>query len=88
MYKHAYRLAIIYFCLIAKIDMGSENSSLDTQARAKKLAAEIGAYHLDVRIDTITAVCAYYKYACENVRVMRVLRVPLFVCKQRTRYCL
>ncbi len=33
--------------------MGTENSSKATRARAKHLAGEIGAYHLDVDIDTI-----------------------------------
>ena len=31
--------------------MGSENSSEETKARAKKLAAQIGAYHLSIAID-------------------------------------
>jgi len=35
--------------------MGTKNSSKETRDRAKKLAEEIGAYHLDVSIDTIVA---------------------------------
>jgi NAD+ synthase (glutamine-hydrolysing) len=31
--------------------MGSENSSEETRSRAKRLAAQIGAYHLSVAID-------------------------------------
>lgn len=33
--------------------MGSENSSTATRARARRLAEEIGAYHLDVDIDRV-----------------------------------
>lgn len=35
--------------------MGTENSSKDTRERAKLLAAEIGAYHLDIDIDTVVS---------------------------------
>jgi len=35
--------------------MGSENSSKETRSRAKNLAAEIGAHHIEVPIDTLTA---------------------------------
>lgn len=35
--------------------MGTENSSKETRARAKKLAEQIGAYHLNVDIDTAVA---------------------------------
>ena len=33
--------------------MGTENSGPDTQSRAKELAARIGCYHLDIKIDSI-----------------------------------
>ena len=33
--------------------MGTSNSSKDTRARAKSLAQQIGAYHLDVNIDSV-----------------------------------
>jgi NAD+ synthase (glutamine-hydrolysing) len=33
--------------------MGSKNSSEDTRKRAENLAKEIGAYHLELRIDTV-----------------------------------
>ncbi|KAH9718269.1 glutamine-dependent NAD(+) synthetase [Citrus sinensis] len=35
--------------------MGSENSSQETRMRAKKLADEIGSWHLDVSIDTVVS---------------------------------
>lgn len=35
--------------------MGTENSSKETRVRAKRLAEEIGAYHLDVDIDRIVS---------------------------------
>lgn len=34
--------------------MGSKNSSSDTRKRAKELASAIGAYHVNVDIDTVT----------------------------------
>jgi NAD+ synthase (glutamine-hydrolysing) len=37
--------------LLVTCYMGSENSSEETKARAKKLAAQIGAYHLAIGID-------------------------------------
>ena len=33
--------------------MGTENSSAETRERAKRLADEIGAYHLSIRIDSV-----------------------------------
>lgn len=33
--------------------MGTENSSSETRARAKALANDIGAYHIDLNIDTV-----------------------------------
>lgn len=33
--------------------MGTNNSSRDTRERAKALADDIGAYHLDIRIDIV-----------------------------------
>jgi NAD+ synthase (glutamine-hydrolysing) len=35
--------------------MGTENSSGETQSRAKELAKHIGSYHLDIKIDTIVS---------------------------------
>jgi len=35
--------------------MGSQNSSKETRERAKKIAEQIGAYHLNVDIDTVVA---------------------------------
>lgn len=35
--------------------MGTKNSSRETRRRAKTLAAEVGAYHLDVRIDRVVS---------------------------------
>ncbi|GAB5360407.1 hypothetical protein AAMO2058_000625300 [Amorphochlora amoebiformis] len=35
--------------------MGTKNSSKETRERAKKLAGEIGAYHLDISIDTLVS---------------------------------
>ena len=35
--------------------MGTENSSAETRQRAATLAAEIGAHHLDLNIDTLVA---------------------------------
>ncbi|EHA8589002.1 putative Glutamine-dependent NAD(+) synthetase [Cocos nucifera] len=35
--------------------MGTENSSEDTRSRAKKLADEIGSWHLDVPIDSVVS---------------------------------
>ncbi|MCP5097787.1 MAG: NAD(+) synthase [Chloroflexi bacterium] len=33
--------------------MGTENSSKETRKRAQKLAAQVGAYHLNINIDTV-----------------------------------
>ncbi|CAH2355498.1 glutamine-dependent NAD(+) synthetase [[Candida] railenensis] len=35
--------------------MGTENSSFDTRDRAKKLAKEIGSYHIDMNMDTLVS---------------------------------
>jgi NAD+ synthase (glutamine-hydrolysing) len=35
--------------------MGTSNSSAETRDRAKRLAAEVGSYHLDVNIDTMVS---------------------------------
>eukprot|EP00095_Tigriopus_kingsejongensis_P002439 snap_masked-scaffold380_size190731-processed-gene-0.11 protein:Tk02439 transcript:snap_masked-scaffold380_size190731-processed-gene-0.11-mRNA-1 annotation:"glutamine-dependent nad(+) synthetase" len=41
--------------------MGSENSSGETQVRAKNLAGQIGSYHLNISIDTaVTALVAIF----------------------------
>lgn len=41
--------------LFQTVYLGSENSSAATRSRSSALAAEIGASHLDVRIDTVVA---------------------------------
>ena len=43
--------------------MGSKNSSSDTRKRAKDLAHDIGAYHVDIDIDTITTAITNVFYA-------------------------
>ena len=44
--------------------MGTENSSEDTKARAKKLASQIGSYHLSIVIDTaVKAVLGIFSVA-------------------------
>lgn len=35
--------------------MGTENSSRETRARAKQLASDIGAYHVDLNMDTLVS---------------------------------
>eukprot|EP00249_Psilotum_nudum_P015514 c25368_g1_i1 orf=97-2295(+) len=39
--------------------MGSENSSEDTRSRAERLAKQIGASHLDIKIDSVVSVLIY-----------------------------
>ncbi|GJN41096.1 hypothetical protein PR202_gn00423 [Eleusine coracana subsp. coracana] len=41
--------------LFYTVYMGTENSSEDTRSRAKRLAEEIGSFHLDVPIDSIVS---------------------------------
>ncbi|CAI5995098.1 unnamed protein product [Closterium sp. NIES-64] len=41
--------------ILNTIYMGTENSSQATRSRAKKLASEIGAWHLDTSIDSVVA---------------------------------
>lgn len=41
---------LLYTCYL-----GTENSSRDTQKRAKQLAAQIGAYHLDINMDALVS---------------------------------
>jgi NAD+ synthase (glutamine-hydrolysing) len=41
--------------LLTTVYMGTENSSEETRARAATLAAEVGADHLDVKIDLVVA---------------------------------
>lgn len=36
--------------------MGTENSSKETRERAKNLAKDIGAYHVDLNMDTVVKV--------------------------------
>ena len=41
--------------------MGTENSSVETRERAKKLGEALGSYHLDLNMDTlVTAVRALF----------------------------
>ena len=48
--------------LFQTVYLGSENSSAATRSRSSALAAEIGASHLDVRIDTVVAaVVAFFR---------------------------
>ena len=48
--------------------MGTENSSEDTKARAKKLSAQIGSYHLSIVIDTaVKAVLGIFSMATGQV---------------------
>jgi NAD+ synthase (glutamine-hydrolysing) len=43
--------------------MGTENSGPETRKRAKDLAEAIGAYHLDINIDTaVTAVKGIFSF--------------------------
>jgi len=43
--------------------MGTENSSTDTRSRAKELAQEIGAYHVDLNMDKlVTAVMELFAF--------------------------
>ncbi|KAL1999312.1 hypothetical protein VTN02DRAFT_4707 [Thermoascus thermophilus] len=42
-------------CLFHTAFMGSQHSSAETRGRAKALAADIGAYHLDMNIDTVVS---------------------------------
>jgi NAD+ synthase (glutamine-hydrolysing) len=35
--------------------MGTENSSIETKDRAKRLASRIGSFHLDINIDSIVS---------------------------------
>ena len=51
--------------------MGTENSSKETRARAKSLAKEVGAYHLDLNIDTVVD-------ALTNLFIRIVERRPKF----------
>jgi NAD+ synthase (glutamine-hydrolysing) len=39
--------------LLTTVYMGTVNSSTETRDRSSRLSAEIGAYHLDVKIDTV-----------------------------------
>lgn len=41
--------------LFHTVYMGTANSSGDTRARSKALAAQVGGYHLDINIDTLVA---------------------------------
>ncbi|KAI4262615.1 MAG: hypothetical protein L6R42_002208 [Xanthoria sp. 1 TBL-2021] len=46
--------------------MGSKNSSSDTRNRAKDLAHDIGAYHVDIDIDTVTTAIVNVFFSWSN----------------------
>ncbi|KAI4260999.1 MAG: hypothetical protein L6R42_003795 [Xanthoria sp. 1 TBL-2021] len=46
--------------------MGSKNSSSDTRNRAKDLARDIGAYHVDIDIDTVTTAIVNVFFSWSN----------------------
>jgi len=46
--------------------MGSKNSSSDTRKRAKDLARDIGAYHVNIDIDSVTTAIVNVFYAWSN----------------------
>ncbi|KAL8731372.1 MAG: hypothetical protein Q9166_003464 [cf. Caloplaca sp. 2 TL-2023] len=46
--------------------MGSKNSSSDTRKRAKDLARDIGAYHVNIDIDTVTTAIVNVFYGWSN----------------------
>ena len=46
--------------------MGSKNSSSDTRQRARELAHDIGAYHVNIDIDTVTTAIVNVFYAWSN----------------------
>lgn len=46
--------------------MGSKNSSPDTRNRAKDLARDIGAYHVNIDIDKITDAIISVFYSWSN----------------------
>ncbi|CAN6650450.1 hypothetical protein TRVA0_024S01398 [Trichomonascus vanleenenianus] len=53
--------------------MGTENSSKETRARAKALAHDIGAYHIDMNIDTVvTAVRSLFALVTGKTPQFRV----------------
>ena len=49
---------LLYTCYI-----GTENSSRETRKRAKQLAAQIGAHHLDINMDGLVNAPAITLYA-------------------------
>ncbi|CAL8582245.1 glutamine-dependent NAD(+) synthetase [Xanthoria parietina] len=46
--------------------MGSKNSSSDTRRRAKDLARDLGAYHVDIDIDTVTTAIVNVFFSWSN----------------------
>ena len=46
--------------------MGSKNSSADTRQRARELAHDIGAYHINIDIDTVTTAIVNIFHAWSN----------------------
>lgn len=53
--------------------MGTENSSKETRARAKKLALEIGSYHIDMNMDTlVTAVVNVFQVATGHTPIFKI----------------
>lgn len=53
--------------------MGTENSSKETRQRAKELAEVIGAYHVDLNMDTVVkAVSDLFSFVTNKVPKFRV----------------
>lgn len=44
--------------VLTTVYMGTENSSVETRARSAALAAQVGSYHLDVKIDMVVTAMA------------------------------
>jgi NAD+ synthase (glutamine-hydrolysing) len=63
--------------MLHTVYMGTENSSSQTRARAKALAEEIGCYHTDLNVDSITS-------AIINVFQIATGRRPMFACNGGT----
>lgn len=55
--EYSFRLTLLtcFSCIFHTAFMGSQHSSAETRGRAKALAADIGAYHIDMNIDTVVS---------------------------------
>lgn len=54
--------------------MGTENSSADTRARAKDLASRIGAYHVDLNMDSIvSSIVGLFEFVTGKRPIYKVL---------------